>query len=152
MTIKGFTIEADPASTTSTGLAILATNSANSAFENNVIVAAAIDLDGGVTHTTVASNSDPTGSTFAIDVTGNSSSNAYDTFTSNILNGGTFALDASATGAVVKGNTVSGRRGPGFDNVANSVTFTDNTGTNNNPANFADTGNNNTYVDNTATY
>jgi parallel beta-helix repeat protein len=150
VTIKGFTIEGDPASTTLTGLAILATNSANSAFENNVIVASAIDLDGGVTHTAVANNSDPTGSTFAIDVTGKSSSNAYDTFTNNILNQGTFALDASATGAAVKGNTVT--NGDGFDNDANSVTFTDNTATNNNPGNFADTGNNNTYVSNTATY
>jgi parallel beta-helix repeat protein len=150
VTIKGFTIEGDPASTTLTGLAILATNSSNSAFENNVIVAAAIDLDGGVTHTAVANNSDPSGSTFAIDVTGKSSSNAYDTFTNNILNGGTFALDASATGAAVKGNTVTD--GDGFDNGANSVTFTDNTATNNNPGNFADTGNNNTYVGNTATY
>ena len=44
VTINGFTIEADPASTTSTGNAIAATNTANSTFENNIIVGSNITL------------------------------------------------------------------------------------------------------------
>jgi hypothetical protein len=135
VTISRFTIEADPASTTSSGNAIGATNSANSTFENNVIVASQILLDGGVTHSIVTNNSDPSGSTFSIQVTGgNGVSNLDDTFTHNTLNEGSFVLDASATGAVVSNTTLT--NGAGFSNAANNVTFTDNAATGGNGQGF----------------
>jgi parallel beta-helix repeat protein len=156
VTIKGFTIESDLTSTTSTELGILATNSASSKFDNNVLVVSGIELDGGVTHTEVAHNSDSVGGRFAILVLGNRSSNADDTILDNTLSFGFLSLDASATGALVAGNTVTnGGNFALFSNAANNVTFVGNTAENGNIVSlhtigFDDSGNNNTYIGNTA--
>jgi Protein of unknown function (DUF1565) len=93
VTIEGFQIgAANPLTSTDTG--ILATDSANSTFDNNVFLTAGITFNGGVTQTEVANNSSAAGKAFAIDVSSSdpSVSNAYDTFTNNILNLGTSFL------------------------------------------------------------
>jgi parallel beta-helix repeat protein len=141
VTINGFNIGGP-------SVAILATNTAHSTFDNNDVGFGQISLDGGVTHTEVANNS----ANF-IKVTGNPSSNANDTFEHNTISPGDISLDASATGAVVSDNTVT-TQSIAFSNEANNVTFSDNTAIGifvpNIPhIGFSDHGNNSTYLDNT---
>ena len=124
LTIEGFFIEPDPASITSTGNAILATNTANSKFDNNVIDTSVIALDGGVTHSEIANNSMP--GTFSIEATGG---NANDTFTNNTLNGGGFALDFYETGMVLRDNIV--KNGGGFVDRGTNESYFGNTAENN---------------------
>jgi parallel beta-helix repeat protein len=148
VTINGFTIEADPASTTSTDSAIAATNTASSTFENNVIVGSFISFGPGVTRTVVANNSDPSGSFFDIVVNGSTpGADASDTFLNNTLYNGGISLDVSATGALVQGNTATD--GPQIINDADNVTVSHNV-SDGADVGFIDIGNNSTYIDNTA--
>jgi parallel beta-helix repeat protein len=148
VTIKGFTIEADPASMTSTEDAINASNTTGSAFENNLIVGSFIFVGPGVTHTEVANNSDPSSSFFDIQVSGNSAgADADDTFLDNTLYNGGISLDNSATGALLQGNKAFA--GPQIENSADNVTFIDNTSDDADEG-FIDTGNNDTFIGNVA--
>jgi parallel beta-helix repeat protein len=146
VTINGFTIEEDPTSM-STPVALDATNSANSTFENNVIVRSDIEFGAGVTHTAVENNSDPSGSSFFILVNGGTAgADADDTFVNNTLDDGGMNLDVSATGALVQGNIVTEGE---IVNDANNVTVSHNLSDDADEG-FIDSGNNNTYSDNTA--
>jgi parallel beta-helix repeat protein len=148
VTINAFTVEADPASTTSTGNAIFATNTTSSTFQSNIFIGSDVTFGPGVTHSEVANNSDPSNSSFSIIVNGDTpGADADDTLLENGLFNGGILLDVSATGALGQSNTAIG--GTQIDNTASNVTVTRNLSEGADEG-FIDTGNNNTYTGNTA--
>ena len=105
VTIKGFTLEPNPDSTSAPPLlAILASNSSVDKFTNNIINNSELMLGGGVTSTQVANNSGD----FQIEVINaiSNADNSNDTFSANMITGGSIFLSDTATGALLTGNNV----------------------------------------------
>ncbi len=144
VTIQGFTIQPNPASTaTPPLLAIYAVGSDSSTFDNNIIKNSELLLD-GVSNSNIANNS----GTFDIEAINFASTapDINDTFTDNTMPGGSIFLNDTASGATLTGNTLNGGL---FESLADNETFVDNTS--NNGGGFDQFGGNNCiYIGNVA--
>ena len=132
VTIKGFTLESDPAAPPSTGTGIQASNSTNLAIKHDIFQNTngyGIQFIGGVTSSLIADNamtgSDGIQAANGLIIVGNTN----DTLSGNTLNGGSIVLSVTATGATLTANTVE--NGGGFENAADNATFTGNKAFNN---------------------